>query len=163
MTAPPDCIEIREVEDSRIARSVFQRRFRAEPPEEPHHVVAFYRGPAGPQPLCYVHFTAMPEFMLGGGACVDDRVLRAMTAEQRAAIADAGGPYFITLAWAVRHFADRTQAIFGYCGDVRAERVDLAVGFERTSHRHLLAYWTRAAAEQDRMRLVELAHSIGPF
>jgi len=159
----PECLEVREVEEGSVARPIFQRRFRSDPPEEPCHVVAFHREAGIERPLCYVHFTPMPDYMLGGGACVDDRVIRAMPRSDREAVAHAGGPYHLTLAWAVRHFAPRTPAIFGYCGDVRAERVDLAVGFEKTPYRHLLVYWTRDLDDAERRRLVELAHAHGPF
>lgn len=158
-------IEIREAADGAdLVRALFRRRFGGDPPAYPHHVVAVHRPAAGDEvPLCYVHFTALGEILLGGGACVDNRALRGLPAAARAAIRAGGGLYRMTLAWAVRHFASRHAAIFGYCGDALAERVDLAVGFERTAHRHLLVYWTRELPPAAREALIAQAHAVGPF
>ena len=159
-----DHLVVMEMPDALAATDLFRHRYRAEPPDFPHHVVAFERTPAGPgAALCYVHFTARGELLLGGGACVDNRRLRHLGAEARTAIRAAGGLYRHTLDWSVRHFAPRFGAIFGYCGDALAERVDLAVGFERTPHRHLLAFFTRELDAGTRARLVAEAHAVGPF
>jgi len=154
-------IEIRATDDGAVlARDLFQLRYGVDPPDLPHHVIAFDRDA---QPVCYVHFTEVGELLLGGGACVDNRAMRRMDAATRASIRDAGGLYRMTLDWAVRHFAPRFAAIFGYCGDALAERIDLAAGFERTAHKHLLVHWTRAVAQVEHDRLVAQAHAIGPF
>ncbi|NCT66073.1 MAG: hypothetical protein GXC76_00360 [Rhodanobacteraceae bacterium] len=158
-------IEIREaVDGADIARALFRRRFGGDPPDFPHHVLAVHRTAAGGEvPLCYVHFTALGELLLGGGACVDNRAMRALPPAARAAIHAGGGLYRMTLAWAVRHFAPRYAAVFGYCGDALAERIDLAVGFERTAHQHLLVYWTRELPSGARDALIAQAHAVGPF
>jgi hypothetical protein len=158
-------IEIREAEDGdALARDLFQLRYGVDPPDFPHHVIAFLRGPDGnAQPICYVHFTELGELLLGGGACVDNRAMRRMDAATRASIRDGGGLYRMTLDWAVRHFAPRFAAIFGYCGDALAQRIDLAAGFELTAHKHLLVHWTRAVPQHERDRLVAQANAIGPF
>jgi hypothetical protein len=158
-------IAICEADDGALrAAALFRRRYGVEPPSFPHHVLAFDRGPGGSdEPVCYIHFTEMDGLLLGGGACVDDRALRRMDAPTRAAIRAAGGLYRMTLDWAVRHFAPSWPAIFGYCGDPLAERIDLAAGFERTRHPHLLVHWTRPLPDADREHLVAQAHAIGPF
>lgn len=158
-------LDIREVADGGFqARELFRRHFGDEPPAIPHHVIAFERAADGAAtPVCYVHFTPLGDLLLGGGACVDRRAMRRMTPVLREAIRAGGGLYRITLEWAVRHFAPTHKAIFGYCGDALAERVDLAAGFERTGHRHLLVHWTRDLDEAERARLVAQAHAIGPF
>lgn len=167
ITAPGThpAIRIREaVDGADLARALFRRRFGGDPPDFPHHVVAVHRPAAGAEvPLCYVHFSALGEILLGGGACVDNRAMRVLSAEERAAIREDGGLYRMTLAWAVRHFAPRYAAIFGYCGDALAERIDLAVGFERTAHKHLLVYWTRELPSAARAALIAQAHAVGPF
>ncbi len=113
--------------------------------------------------MCYIHFTAMGDLLLGGGACVDDRVLRRLDPAARSAIRQVGGLYRYTLAWSIRHFSRRCLAIFGYCGDALAERTDLAVGFKRTAHAHLLVYFTRELEITERDRLIAEAHAVGPF
>ena len=163
--APPASIAIQELEradDDSIA--LFQRRFGGPPPEDPHHVVARHRAADGKvATACYVHFTPMGDMLRGGGACIDPRASRSMSAEDRLALHAAGGLYHATLAWAVRHFAPRYDAIFGYCGDPLAERVDIAVGFAKTEHPHLLVLWTRDTDAARRADLIARAHAVGPF
>ena len=158
-------LTIREAADgAQRAQALFRRRFGQAPPDFPHHVLAFHRGGDGSEvAVCYVHFTAMGEILLGGGACVDNRAMRDMAPATRAAIRDAGGLYRMTLDWSVRHFAPTYAAIFGYCGDALAERVDLAAGFRRTPHAHLLVHWTRELPGAEQARLLAQAHAIGPF
>jgi hypothetical protein len=157
--------DVREVADGRaVAGELFQHRYREPAPDFPHHVVGFWRDPGGTEhPACYIHFTALDEILLGGGACTDQRLLRRLPPDQRAALRAAGGVYQHCLTQAVRLFAPRHPAIFGYCGDALAERVDRAVGFQPTGHPHLLAYFTRPLAAAERARLVALAHAVGPF
>ena len=160
-----DFIVLSESEDiPPAAEPLFQRKYQRAVPDFPHHVVASYRAEHGETPLlCYIHFTDCGDILLGGGACVDDRVLRRMTVAQRDLIRDAGGIYQHALRWSVGCFAPRFAAIFGYCGDALAERIDRAVGFESTAHEHLLAYWTREVDARRRRQMVEKAHSFTPF
>lgn len=157
-------LDIREAADgAERARELFRRHFGDEPPAFPHHVLAFHHDGHRETPVCYVHFTPVGDVLLGGGACVDRRAMRTMAPRLRETIRAGGGLYRITLDWAVRHFAPRYKAIFGYCGDALAQRVDLAAGFRPTGHAHLLVHWTRELAEPERARLVAKAHAIGPF
>lgn len=156
---------LREVEDGKaLADPIFQRRYRVPAPDFPIHVLAFYRDEVGTEiPVCYIHFTVQGDLLLGGGACVDDRVLRRMAPEARAAIKQAGGLYQRALAWSVQQLGSRCKAIFGYCGDALAERADLAVGFRRTGHDKLLVYFTQVVSDSERERLIAQAHAVGPF
>ncbi len=162
--SPHTPIEIAEREPlPASARVLFERRYRTAAPDFPHHVIASVAGGGDRQPFCYVHFTEFGEVLLGGGACVDARLLRVLAPEVRAALRAAGGPYRATLDWALRHFAPRYPAIFGYCGDPLAERIDLAAGFRKTAFPHLLVHWTRPLAAAEQLRLIDIAHSFGPF
>lgn len=164
--APIDAVlEMAEIDDGhRLADALFQRRYGSDAPDFPCHVFAFARNGAERGPLlCYIHFTPQGKLLLGGGACVDNRALRLLSRESRDAIRAAGGLYRHALAWSVRHFSDRYQAIFGYCGDVLAERVDLDVGFGKTCHDHLLVYFSEGVSSADQERLIEQAHAVGPF
>jgi hypothetical protein len=157
-------IVVEEVADGgRVANALFRLRYHADAPHFPHHVIAFWNHGAQKIPLCYIHFTAQGDVLLGGGACVDNRALRRLPAELRDAIRAAGGLYKYTLAWSVRHFAPCFSAIFGYCGDVLAERTDLAVGFKKTEHARLLVYFTRQLAESRQLELIEQANAVGAF
>ena len=158
-------IVVREVDDGKaLADPIFARRYGTAAPDFPHHVLAFCRDAQGMEtPVCYIHFTEMGDFLLGGGACVDDRVMRRMQPEARSAIRKVGGLYRYSLSWSLGHFSPSCSAIFGYCGDALAERIDLAVGFQRTVHPHLLVYFTRKVEAADRERMTDQAHAVGPF
>jgi len=160
-----DFIIISEVNNGyAFSEPLFQKKYRASVPDFPHHIVAFYRhNDKRFSPACYVHFTDAGEILLGGGACVDDNILRHMSLSERKALRVVGGLYQHTLNHAVRYFAPRYSAIFGYCGDIRAERADLAVGFVKTQHPHLLVYWTRHLSQDECERLIAKAHAVGPF
>lgn len=152
-----------EIEPSPDVAALFTRRFGHPLPDFPHHVVARVRIDATWRPLCYIHFAEHAGVLLGGGACIDDRLLRRLDASTRHALRSEGGPYQATLRWAVARFASSFPAIFGYCGDALAERADRAVGFMPTVHPRLLAYFTRPQDEAERDRLIAIAHAVGPF
>lgn len=158
-------ITVTEIDSADLQVSdLFKRKFAHPPPDCPHHVVGHYRDAGGESHLaCYIHFREFGESLLGGGACVDDRVLRRMSAEERSAVREAGGLYHLALSWSVRHFAPRCLAVFGFCGDGLAERVDLSVGFVRTVHPKLLVYFTRELDLSEQSRLIAEAHANGPF
>lgn len=160
-----EVIVVREVEDGRaVAGELFLRRYRQEAPDFPLHIVAFWKAPGGREyPACYIHFTPQGEIMLGGGACTDDRLLRRMPPAHRAAVRAAGGLYRHALARSVAMLAPRCKAIFGYCGDALAGRVDRAVGFRETAHPHLLVYFTRELPPAEQAELVAQANAVGPF
>lgn len=164
MSASEATIDIREEADgAQRAAELFMHRFGHPTPTWGHHVLAFHRGAGDEALLCYVHFTPADGLLLGGGACVDNRVMRMLPRSLRATIREQGGLYRMTLDWAVRRFAPEYPAIFGYCGDALAERIDLEAGFERTAHPRLLVKWTRAVDAPERMRLIAKAHALGPF
>jgi hypothetical protein len=175
-----EVIVVREVDDGPgIAGAIFERRYKQAIPDFPLHVVAFHRGasadaselpvngPAnaarGEVACCYIHFTIDGELIFGGGACVDDRVLRAMPAADRAAVKAAGGLYFHTLSWSVRHFEGRFDAVFGYCGDALAKRIDLAAGFSETTHDKLLVRWLRPLDASRQAEAMARAAALMPF
>lgn len=147
-----------------LADPLFRHRYGSDAPDFPHHVFAFARdGVERGALLCYIHFTAQGDLLLGGGACVDNRALKRLSRTERNAIRAAGGLYRYALAWSVQHFSDHYPAIFGYCGDPLAERVDLDVGFRKTRHEHLLVHFSDGVSHTDRERLIAEAHAVGPF
>jgi hypothetical protein len=154
---------VERADGDRIADALFRRRFGVPPPDFPHHVIAFLHDGPDAAPLCYVHFTPMQTVLLGGGAVVDDRAMRRLDRPQRERLREGGGLYRMTLEWAITHFSRDYEAIFGYCGDRLAERVDLAAGFAPTGHEHLLVRWLCDVPEARRRALVETVHAVGPF
>lgn len=160
-----DVLAVREVDDGRaVAGELFLRRYREQAPDFPLHVVAFWKAPDGREhPACYIHFTPQGDLLLGGGACTDDHLLRRIPAEHRAALRAAGGVYHHALARSVDMFASRYKAIFGYCGDPLAGRIDRAVGFRDAGHPHLLVYFTQDSGPAEQAALIAQAHAVGPF
>lgn len=157
-------IRVEIVEDGqRLAESMFQYRYKQSAPDFPLHILTFCRMPSGEWlPVAYMHATDAGDHLLGGGACVDDRILRKLDIETRQAISAAGGLYLHAVRWCLTNLVSY-KAIFGYCGNRLAERIDLAAGFIRTPHQHLLVYFTRALPEEEKDRLIEAARLVGPF
>ena len=160
----PDFILITEVDDSRIGAPVFRRKFGAEPPDVPHHIVSFFRADDGALwPASYVHFRPFGELLLVGGAATDGSVFARMSEAQRQQVRDSGGLYLRALRWAFARYAEQCLAYFGYCGDARAWDVDMQAGFVPTAHDRLIAHWHRPLTEDARHALTATAHALGPF
>ena len=142
--------------------SMFRHRFQQPAPDIPHHIVVFCRTVNDQWvPAAYMHATECEDFVLGGGACVDNRVLRQLSPESRRCIAETGGLYLHSARWAIKHYSPNFSAVFGYCGDRLAERIDLAAGFVRTEYPNLLVCFTRELSAQEKSRLIEDANKIG--
>lgn len=160
-----DWFTVTEVEDGAcFAAHLFRRKFGGDPPAVPHHVCAFWRaGPGELRTLGYAHFMPFGDIMLVGGVCTDGDVLRTMPADQREALLAAGGVYAQVLRHAFARYADGCEAYFGYCGDARAEVVNLANGFRKTEHPHLLVNFHKPLHEVMQRALIAKAAAIGPF
>lgn len=143
---------------------LFQRKFASPPPTDGHHLVALVKSESGE--LCvvgYVHLRPFGSVMLVGGVCTDGQVIRRMPDEQASSIKAAGGIYFHILRFAFDKFSDKCLAYFGYCGDARAEVVNLSAGFQRTEHQYLLVYFHRSLDESTRKALIAEVVQIGSF
>ena len=158
-------LRISEVDDgSFFVDELFQRKFGGVAPRAAHHVVAFHkRGPQQLRVLGYAHFLPFGDIMLVGGVCTDGAAFDTMAAAERDAIRAAGGVYFNVLRYAFARFAARCEAYFGYCGDARAETVNLAAGFVRTGHPRLLVNFHQPLHEVMHGALIAKAAAIGPF
>jgi hypothetical protein len=158
-------ISIRCLDETDAAmNALFQRKFRADSPEFPLHIVAYVRDAEGLQTLCfYSHITDCGDLALGGGVCSDERVLRRLTSPQRDALREAGGIYRHTIDWFVTQFCDRFPALFVYVGDRLSERVLRSAGFESTSVDRLLVRWLQDPSDRRRQQLVAKAKSFIPF
>jgi hypothetical protein len=147
-----------------FAGHIFQRKFKSDPPDFPHHVVTFYRKSWDCMvPFSYVHIRPFGDIYLVGGASTDGRGFELMQPEERDAVKAYGGVYLNALRYAFDKFADRCDAFFGYCGDARAYEVDVAAGFEPTIHDKLIVRWHKPLDEVRRRSLVAKAQAIGPF
>ncbi len=164
-----DWLRVCEIDDAeRHAGDLFRHSFRSPPPDFPRHYVALYRpGADGGVELPeitvgYVHFTPYQGLYLGGGMCMDNRVVRRMPVERRVALKQAGGIAEQMLRYVFQDLSDG-RAIFGYVGDTRAERIDLRVGFSHTGHEHLIVHWPRELPEDEKRRIVDHVATLGPF
>jgi hypothetical protein len=54
-------------------------------------------------------------------------------------------------------------AWFGYCGDQKAMRVNLRVGYTRTRYPNLIVRWFTELSDESKLRLIDSAAAIGPF
>ena len=164
MSTLPDSIVITEVARGNVfGDAIFQRKFQSSPPEDPHHIVGFYRRHSTFTPISYVHYRPFGDICLVGGACTDGRVFSMMDSAEASAIAASGGVYLHLLAYAFDRFKEDFFAFFGHCGDKRAEEVDLQAGFEKTGHDHLLIYQPKPLLDIVRKALIAKAHALGPF
>jgi hypothetical protein len=160
-----DFFTVSEVEDGdHFAGHLFRRKFGVGPPAMPHHLCAFWRAAPGElRVLSYLHFMPFGDIMLVGGACTDGDALRAMPEPAREQLMAGGGVFAHVLRHGFRRFAGECEAFFGYCGDARAEAVDLANGFSKTGHPHLLVNFHKPLHEVMQRALVAKAAAIGPF
>jgi hypothetical protein len=154
-----------EVSDGRFfAGHIFRRKLGGELPEHGRHLVAFYRhDEARFTPLGYLNILEHDGQALVGGGSVDGRAFADMPSNDAARIRAAGGVLYALLRHAFERLADDYEAFFGYCGDARAEEVDLQAGFRHTRHEHLLAYFHRPLPEARREALIDRIHALGPF
>jgi hypothetical protein len=147
-----------------FAAPIFRRKYCDEPPDFPHHFVAFWkRGDGSFVPVSYLHFTDCDDLILIGGACTDGEKLRAMSEAERAAIDAAGGINLAVTRYAIERYAAAREVIFGLCGDARSFANLVQCGFERVKEPHLIARWSRPPSSQRRMELIRKAESLAPF
>jgi len=148
-----------------LAGSLFAARFLgAMPPDRGRHFVTLAELTPGSWTLvCYVHFQPFGDTCLGGGACTDTAVLRRLPKSTLDLLRQAGGPYAQLLRYALRKMAGEFFAFFGHTSDARATKIDLEVGFRRTSAEHLLIYTPKPLDDTLERALIAKIASVGPF
>ncbi|MCF6262027.1 MAG: hypothetical protein L3J24_00315 [Xanthomonadales bacterium] len=156
------CTEI--AEGQVVANDIFQRKFFNEAPADPHHLFVIYQAPDGTlSPLSYVHFMPVGDICLVGGGCTDGRVFNKMTDSERNTIKLLDGVFYYLLRYGFERFSDEFSAFFGYCGNERAESIDLRAGFKKTEHKHLLKHIPKPLHPTIERALIAKAHAIGLF
>ncbi|MEO7742301.1 MAG: hypothetical protein ABIR98_05160 [Usitatibacter sp.] len=154
-------VEVADAEP--FAGELFRRVFHFPPPDFPRHFVALYETDSGAAlTLGYIHFTPHKTVYLCGGMAFDERLYRRLPVADRKALRALGGVAHLMHERTRSELADG-EAIFGYVGDVKAERVDLRSGFVHTGHKHLIVTWLRAHAPEHRAALVDEIRALGPF
>jgi hypothetical protein len=144
--------------DAHVAAELFRRKFGQEIPHFPKHFVAMI----GEQCAGYVHYTPWQGDYLCGGLCIDERVYRSLSAEQRTWIREHGGIAEIMMRAAHAQLSDAT-AIWGYIGNKQAEAVDRRVGFVPAVEPYLFAIWQRSLTDEQKQARIAEAIKIGAF
>lgn len=154
-----------EVSDGRFfAGDIFKRKLGGTLPDYGRHLVAFHRhGAFHFTPLGYLNILPHATVALVGGGSVDGRAFAEVPTEARERIRSAGGVLFCLLTHAFTEMAEDFEAFFGYCGDARAEEVDLQAGFRHTRHPRLLANFHRPLDQSRRDQLLDEVFALGPF
>ena len=153
-------VEVDDVEQ--YAGALFRRCFRNPPPDTPRHFVARADVGGEEQTIGYIHYSKFENAYLGGGMCIDERVFRRLPTDRRDELKRAGGIAEQMLRHTTAALAD-ANAIFGYVGDKRAERVDLRAGFEHTGMEHLIVFWPRPLPLEQQHAIVARVARLGPF
>ena len=157
-------ISLLEVDDAEsLAGQLFKRSFNDKIPNFPKHFVLLANiENRQTLTLGYVHFTQHHNIYLGGGMCVNSQALRQLPKQLRAQLNEQGGVAFYMLSEAVNKLED-CDAVFGYVGHKGAYKIDLAVGFEQTSHKHLIVYWKNKLTPTQQQKTIQTAYQFGPF
>jgi hypothetical protein len=156
---------IAEVErGDRFVRPLFARKLGGTPPEFGHHLVAFHaRGDGGYAVAAYLHLWKQGTLGYVGGGCTDGDVIRSMSPQERAQVADAGGLLLQMLGFCFAKFEPELEAFFGHCGDDRAKEVDLRAGFRETRVPYLLVRPNRVLTPERAEELLLQAQAVGAF
>lgn len=154
-----------EVSDGRFfAGEIFARKLGGTLPDYGRHLVAFHRHDhLRFTPLGYLNILEHKGVGLVGGGCVDGRAFVDIPEADCRRIRETGGVLFCLLTFAFTEMAHDFEAFFGYCGDARAEEVDLQAGFRHTMHPRLLANFHRPLDQSRRDQLVDEVFALGPF
>lgn len=161
---PPFLIFEEVREGAPYAGALFQRKFGVPIPAYPNHYLAFYRDGEGALHVAsYGHVLLHQGIGLGGGSCTDEGVLRRMQAHERTQLKAAGGMHCLLIRYIFRAFAVHSPILFAYCGDKRAEIVDLRAGFERTEHPYLFRRVLAPLAPENVAAYTTRAARHGPF
>lgn len=158
-------LRVIEVSNGRFfAGEIFSRKLGGTLPDYGRHLVAFYRhDPLRFTPLGYLNILPHATVALVGGGSVDGRGFGDIPESSRREIRETGGVLYRLLRHAFTEMADDFEAFFGYCGDARAEEVDLKAGFRYTRHPKLLANFHRSLEASRRDQLVDEIFALGPF
>jgi hypothetical protein len=158
-----DVVRVRRVDDPAPAAFLFRRKFGHPTPDFPAHYLATQGAGAEGRVVGYVHMTAMEDFRLAGGLCVDETAYRAMDAGSRAIVRAAGGIARLLMAAATRDHGD-AAASFAYIGNPQSRKICRDVGYELVAPPYLHAHWHDAAmSAQRRAAIVERVRALGAF
>ncbi len=160
-----ECFRVVEVSDAAfVAGGLFQLKFGDPIPDYGRHLVALYQNHSHQYvPVGYLNVFPHDTVALIGGGCTDGRAFEYIDQQHADAIRASGGTLFNLLRYAFTRMATDYEAFFGYCGDARAEEVDLAAGFKHTGVPQLLVNFHRPVVHARRETLIKEVAALGPF
>jgi len=157
---PPIPFQVRETWTPACAAALFRRCFRSEPPEYRRHFVAIR--PSDELVAGYIHFTEFERGVyLCGGLCIDTRLYRRLSPDERVAIAARGSLSRWLIDESIAALGPK-RAVFAYTGNTRSRTDAFALRFVQTENRFLLAQWHDEPAPL-RSELVLRVAAHGPF
>lgn len=131
--------------------------------EDWRQFVAIYTWPDGiSECVGFCNWIKYKEAYLGGGLMVQKNFYRRLSKAEFAECSGRGGIAQIVMETAHSQLTD-CDAHFGYCGDLKALRVDLRAGYLPTDHPHLLVKWMRTLSPSQKQACIDDVLKIGPF
>lgn len=132
-------------------------------PADWRQFVAIYTWPDGiSECVGFCNWIRYKDVYLEGGLAVQKNFYRRLPKPHYAECAARGGIAQMVMEAAATQLTD-CAAWFGYCGDAKALRVDLRVGYVCTKHPYLIVKWMRTLTESDKQVWIDDVTRIGPF
>lgn len=158
-----DYFAITEVSDgSYFGEEIIRRKLGVGVPEFGRHLIAFYKhNPKHYIPLGYQHIADYETVALLGGGSVDGLSFKDIPEQHCKEIRQAGGVLYQILTFVFREYNKQYEAFFGFCGDARAEEIDLRAGFEHTDHPMLLAIYRDDTGDEKKKKLLHSVIMLG--
>ena len=132
-------------------------------PEDWRQFVAVYTWPDGTaECVGFCNWIKYKDVYLEGGLAVQKNFYRRLSKAHFAECTARGGVAQIVMETAATTLTD-CVAWFGYCGDMKALRVDLRVGFVPTKHPYLIVKWMQRLPTSQMHERIEDVARIGRF
>lgn len=159
----PEYFTISEVTDGMFfGQEILKRKLAVNVQDFGRHVIAFYKhNPKHITPLGYQHIAEYETVALLGGGSVDGLSFKDIPEEVCDDLRRKGGVLYLLLTHVFREYADLYEAFFGFCGDARAEQIDLRAGFNYTGIPMLLAKYREGISEDRKQELLDSVVKLG--
>jgi hypothetical protein len=133
------------------------------PPENWHQFVALYRWPDGRfEAVGFCNWIRYGTVYLEGGLCVRTGFYRRIPDNHFQECSGAGGVAQLMMEAGADKLSD-CEAWFGFCGDKKAYRVGIRVGYRRLESPGLIVKWFKNVPEARQKDLEAMVAKIGPF
>jgi hypothetical protein len=132
-------------------------------PEDWRQYVAVYTWPDGAEECVgFCNWIKYKDVYLEGGLAVRKNFYRRLDKAEFAECSKLGGVAQIIMETA---FSEQTDSVasFGYCGDLKALRVDLRAGYTQIDHPYLIVKWMQPLDDSTKRQWIDDVARIGPF